>query len=236
MYADSSRLTLFSFFTVARDRPGETSEAEGSMGAPVLQYDVSFPHCSLHLPLLMNRYFSRNWRKVANKSISSEHLMTFSLTSILLTFKQSTLTKPSSAHARGETLSGLRGPPHRTAYLLSPRKFQFFNLISFILPFFVDRGLPFSLFAPALCLITQPSFHYFFIFVLVQHIKDLSTSPSSYISIYPQFWFPPFFVHFHILSSPSGNTSHRSAIPIRTDLTCHAVWELGHGAVPSCAM
>ena len=107
----------------------------------------------------MNRYFSRNWRKVANKSISSEHLMTFSLSSILLTFKQSTLTKPSSAHARGETLSGLRGPPHRTAYLLSPRKFQFFNLISFILPFVCllieERSI---------CLITQPSFHFFFRF------------------------------------------------------------------------
>ena len=159
MYADSSRLTLFSFFTVARDRPGETSEAEGSMGAPVLQYDVSFPHCSLHLPLLMNRYFSRNWRKVANKSISSEHLMTFSLTPILLAFKQSTLTKPSSAHARGETLSGLRGPPHRTAYLLSPRKFQFFNLISFILPF-----VCLLIEETSICLITRPSFHFFFRF------------------------------------------------------------------------
>ena len=85
-------LLLFTFLIVARARSRKTLEAEGYMGAPVLFKDVSLAHGSLDLTLrtanrnLMNRYLFRNWRKVENGSISSELLMTFSSSSLLINF------------------------------------------------------------------------------------------------------------------------------------------------------
>lgn len=83
----------------------------------------------------MDCYYSRNWKKVANKSITSECLMLILYPTLhLLTAKQSTFTTPSLAPALGETRSGLRGLSHQTVYFLGLRNLQ--NFLNEFLPFF----------------------------------------------------------------------------------------------------